>query len=519
MEHASRVTTSGICIAASAALIILSGCSSSNNSSPQNEGSAWTQGVFDSPEDYRDLCASPRSGIDPRTDQEYADQQGTALDEKLWLRSMMHHFYLWTDDMSDPNPSNFASLDDYYRRLLVSEDQFSYSLSEQRHHDMFVEGTDTSYGIRWETDHSDPNVPLFIGQVQQNSPNIDLVRRGDQVIAVNGVDWNTDDEAFFSAINAALYPETSGETNEFTLLDRETQNERTVTLTAAPVTNDSVYLYQTLDTDRGTVGYLMLDDFNIPAQEPMIEAVGSLLDPNISDLVLDLRYNPGGSLVLASQLGYMIAGPQATDEKTFYHYAHNTMVAPYYDEPLPFLNSLFDFDGWEPDESAPLDSLDLPRVFVVTSPRSCSASEALINGLRGINVDVVQIGGTTCGKPYGYYSVKNCGTVYNFQWFRGENDHGYGDYKFGFTPTDDPALQTSSNPPGCVVQEDFAHALGDKEEKMLATVLAYRKTGVCPSASAIEDEGLEARIESQRHNPVRPSAFGRHNEQGKILKR
>lgn len=480
MKNVFKTTTGWTWMtAAGAALFILSGCSSGSSSPPKGDPSSWTQGVFHSPDQHENLCANPRTGINPRTNQPYADRPGTELDEKLWLRSMMHHFYLWTDEMSDPNPSNF-SVEHYYRRLLVSQDQFSASLPEIEHHERYEQGFDTSYGIRWYIDFSGPALQLYVAQVEKNSPNIDLIHRGDRVLAINGMDVPPNDESLASAIDRALRPQTTGETHKFTLLDRETQSERTVELTAAPVTYQSVHLYKTLDTNSGTVGYLMLDDFNPPAQEPLISAVNSLLDESVSDLILDLRYNPGGAVDLASQLGFMIAGPQASLGKTFNQYLHNPQVAPYLDDSVPFRSTLFDFDKGEVDESMHLNSLNLPRIFVLTSGQTCSASETLINGLRGINIDVVQIGGTTCGKPYVYRSVHNCGMTYNFQWARGANDRGFGDYLNGFSPTDDPALQTSTNPPGCVVHEDLAHALGDEQEIMLATAIEYRETGVCP---------------------------------------
>jgi hypothetical protein len=51
-------------------------------------------------------------------------------------------------------------------------------------------------------------------------------------------------------------------------------------------------------------------------------------------------------------------------------------------------------------------------VFVLTGGGTCSASEAFMNGLRGVGVEVIQIGSTTCGKPYGFYAQENCGTTY-----------------------------------------------------------------------------------------------------------
>ena len=55
--------------------------------------------------------------------------------------------------------------------------------------------------------------------------------------------------------------------------------------------------------------------------------------------------------------------------------------------------------------------------------------------LRGIDIEVIQIGSTTCGKPYGFYGLDNCGTTYFTVQFRGVNAKGYGDYSDGFSPS------------------------------------------------------------------------------------
>src|SRR5690606_24199868 len=101
-----------------------------------------------------------------------------------------------------------------------------------------------------------------------------------------------------------------------------------------------------------------------------------------------------------------------------------------------------------------------------------SASESLINGLRGVGIQVVQIGGDTCGKPYGFYPADNCGTTYFSIQFRGVNDLDFGDYLEGFSAT-----RTSGDPmanlPGCPAADDLTHLLGDPAEQQLATALTY----------------------------------------------
>ena len=128
-----------------------------------------------------------------------------------------------------------------------------------------------------------------------------------------------------------------------------------------------------------------------------------------------------------------------------------------------------------------LPTLDLPRVFVLTGPNTCSASEAIMNGLRGVGVEVIQVGSTTCGKPYGFYPTDNCGTTYFTIQFRGANAMGFGDYSDGFSPAN------SSGPgedvPGCSIADDFTKQLGDQTEGRFATALAYRDGAACPAAS------------------------------------
>ena len=62
--------------------------------------------------------------------------------------------------------------------------------------------------------------------------------------------------------------------------------------------------------------------------------------------------------------------------------------------------------------NTPLPNLGLNRVYVLASAGTCSASESVINGLRGIDVEVIVLGSSTCGKPYGFTAKDNCGLSY-----------------------------------------------------------------------------------------------------------
>jgi hypothetical protein len=142
-----------------------------------------------------------------------------------------------------------------------------------------------------------------------------------------------------------------------------------------------------------------------------------------------------------------------------------------------------------------------PRVFVLTTDRSCSASEAVINGLRGIDVDVIQIGGQTCGKPYGFYPTENCGTTYFTIQFRGVNNKNFGDYADGFAPAQ-PVGTLGDVMPGCPVSDDFSKLLGDPTEAMLATAIAYAETGTCPAAPVASSKSAALLADQMNADPA-----------------
>ena len=125
--------------------------------------------------------------------------------------------------------------------------------------------------------------------------------------------------------------------------------------------------------------------------------------------------------------------------------------------------------------------MSLARVFVITGSSTCSASESIINSLRGVDVEVIQIGSTTCGKPYGFYPVDNCGTTYFSIQFRGINFAGFGDYPDGFSATR-ATPDAGANLPGCTATDDLTHDLGDPAEGQLGVALGYRANGnsSCP---------------------------------------
>jgi len=159
--------------------------------------------------------------------------------------------------------------------------------------------------------------------------------------------------------------------------------------------------------------------------------------------------------------------------------------------PTPFHSRTEDLGSGGGPADVLLPSLNLNRVYIITGPGTCSASESIINSLRGVNVDVYLIGSTTCGKPYGFYPADNCGTTYFSIQFRGENAANFGDYSDGFSPANQ-ASNRGTSVPGCSVFDDFANPLGDADEARIAAALALRASNnqTCPVASGFSEPRL-----------------------------
>jgi carboxyl-terminal processing protease len=439
---------------------------------------------------YAGRCASPRSGKDPFTGDAYEDTQGSLLDEKLWLRSWTNDLYLWYREVPDLDILSYKTSVDYFDDLKTQaitpsgkpKDQFHFVYTTSEWEALAGSGVEAGYGLQWALLSRSPPRRLVVAYVDPNTPaSMAGLDRGADVQTIDGVDLVNGSDV--NTLNNGIAPATVGETHTFVVLDRGSTTSRTVTLKSASVTSVPVQKVQTLPAPNDKVGYFLFNDHIATAEKGLLDAITQLRNAAITDLVIDIRYNGGGYLDIAAELGYMVAGPTATSGKTFERESFNDkyQTTDPFGRPLvptPFEDHTLGFSSSLP-AGQPLPNLGLRRVFILTGPGTCSASEAVMNGLSGVDVDVIQIGSTTCGKPYGFYPFDNCGTTYFAIQFQGVNEKGFGDYADGFIP--------GGKLHGCVVADDFTHALGDPAEGRLAAALAYRANGTCPAAFAPQE--------------------------------
>jgi carboxyl-terminal processing protease len=532
-DQATRVA---LCLSLIGAPLLVTACGGGGGGSsapiavspPPPSGLTWQQGVFAASSATKDSCEVVRTGVDSEG-RAFPDKQGALLDEKFWLRSWTNETYLWNDEVVDTDPAATPSKLDYFAKLRTlaktssnrDKDNFHFSQSTADYLAARNSAPEASFGVSFVFFSSTRPRDIRVRYTEPNSPASEVVGgqaklvRGTKILSVNGIDAvnGGTTQAEIDALNNGLFPPKAGTTTTLVVRDPGATADRTVTLLSADLAPKPVNRTQILTTPTGSVGYILFNTFSPFASEREIrDAMDTMKAANVADLVLDLRYNGGGLLNVAGQLGYMVAGPTATAGKFFESLKFNNLagnrnpVTGSINTPTAFSSTGL---GFSVPNGTPLPTLNLKRVYILSTARTCSASEAVINGLRGIDVEVILIGGTTCGKPYGFYATSNCGETYYTIQFQGLNSKGFGDYADGFVAANSTA-PFGVRVPGCAAADDFSKELGDPQEGLLSTALSYRATGSCPATPVAEaaPRTTSAVIEGDRGlTEPRPSIF------------
>lgn len=506
--------------------------------SPRPVTSTWIKDNYLPSSSYRNRCQFPRSGQNPVRKAPFPDQRGTMLDEMYYLRSLTNETYLFIEDITDKDPAKYnvvqsdfskhaVKMEEYFDTLKSTKttasgnprDKYHYTLLSTDYYNRVQNKPEPSFGISWvlfsgyeiRNNQQYMQIPrdLRVRFVEAGSPAAELVagvpkvKRGDKVLKVNGADFV---RGTSSELNAILSPDSTKYTT-VVFQDVDTNQEKTVVIKAKDISRQPVNVSKVIEVGDDKVGYIHYTTFATKNSDSSFnDAVKTLKSAGVDDLVLDIRYNGGGYLHVSSMVGYMIAGQKNTASKTFKQFVIQSGLDPR--GKYPFFSTGQDETFFSVPTSESLASLDLNKVYILTTNRTCSASESLINGLIGIDVEVILIGATTCGKPYGFSPDDNCGITYNTIQFAGVNHKGFGAYADGFIPST-ATSNTEAKVKGCVVVDDFKNQLGSEKEALLAAALKYRKDGKCPPLPAPPSPpsaiGAIASSQGQVNEPSPPS--------------
>ena len=396
------------------------------------------------------------------------DPQACSIaDQRESLRSFMNEQYYWYADLRAPDVIA-PTMDAYFQSMLYKPgDRYSYTQPTATYTQTFRNGRRTGYGytVAWA---DDAHTALRIRIVEPLSPMARAgIVRGDTVLSMDGVGPE--------GIVGGQLPVVTTEGVPRIISYRNAAGEvRTVTVVSEDFALTPVAARRVFEVTRGgtpvKVGYMAYHQFVSYSRGDLSAAFGEFADAGIGELVLDLRYNGGGSVNVSRDVASMIGGARTANRLFADLRFNDKQVAS---------NEQVAFSGAVSPMGHPLPE-GLARVVVIASAGTASASEIVINGLKPF-IDVVLVGETTFGKPYGFVPRSHCGTTYNAVQFVALNSAGYGDYTSGFAPD-------------CAVPDDLDRPLGDPSERRLKAALDYVATGRCSAAEA----PLSARITGPR---------------------
>ena len=388
----------------------------------------------------------------------------SVADQRRWLNDYMADKYFWSANLRTPNAAA-TSLDAYFKSLLfLPIDRYSSSQEATQFTQFFTEGTRTGFGYSLAFADASQTT-LLVRSVETAGPAAAAgLRRGDIVLSINGLGPAQIANGELSSVN------TVGVTRTFSLADTYVASgapgvpgaSRLLTLTSrnfalTPVVTDKIFT----SSSGAKVGYLAYQEFTPSSVGALGEVFTRFRAAGVTELIVDLRYNGGGSVVVARALASLIGGA-TLDGKVFAKLRFNAKNAA---------DSDFDYNFTASTSALPSPPLDgLSRVFFITSPNTASASELVINAL-GPFKKVINIGATTFGKPYGFLPRQACNTVYSAINFETFNAADFGRYNNGLPAT-------------CQVADDLSKALGDPTERRTAAALGFIQTGACPVVTA-----------------------------------
>ena len=217
------------------------------------------------------------------------------------------------------------------------------------------------------------------------------LRRGDAILTVDGLEMKSDN--YQKVVRERLL---GGGTVKLGLSDG-----RSVTVTAEDMYENPVQTVRILERPGGKkVGYLHYTSFTLDSCGDLVDVFKEFVQAGIGDLVLDLRYNGGGYLVTEEVLASMLAPVSVVEAgKVLFQDIYNSKLAAEIREDPTCFDTEFRFmvDGKPQVVSTAGANPDLPRLYVLVTGSSASASESLVCCLRPY-MDVILIGEQTSGK-------------------------------------------------------------------------------------------------------------------------
>jgi len=407
-----------------------------------------------------------KTGVDPQP-QLLQTPYTDVRDSTYAIAQVMYLWYKNLPSNAKFNPQSYASPEAVMEKVREysplneaktgNVDRWSFAVTKERWNQV-VTGSAGGFGFSRAYLATDPNDLRVVYTFPDSPIGKAGVQRGWRIVKFNGIAAGP---ATNDALAAAM---TNSATGTFEFLTN-TGETKTITLDKANYRQNAVLKRTVLDVDGKKVGYLMFNSFNLStSQSELNDAFAFFKQNNVVDLVVDLRYNGGGSVAVAERFANLVAPTKAADQ-LMYTDQHNELLKSW--------NRTRNFDA-----TLPANNLNLNRIVFLTTRGSASASELLINVLRP-HMDVKIVGDDTYGKPVGYYGIPAMDRLVFAVAVKQTNKDGFGDYYDGLKADRKQA-------------DDITRDFGDPQEASLKDALTYLRTGSMPARMAARQAAMDA---------------------------
>lgn len=377
--------------------------------------------------------------------------QGCEIDQQnRYVHDILKQHYLWYQEV-EPEIDYFdfnspQQTLDFLRYQSPGPDRFSYITNESSFQNLFTAGQYVGFGFSYETD-TDGRVWLRF--VYDDSPAGRAgLQRGDEILSING--QTLTDLTSAPGWNSILGPAEEGYSID--LVVAQSGGNQSIELSKAVIQINTVLHSSILDQGGIKVGYLVFNSFLATSSAELATVFQQFSAAGVSRVILDLRYNGGGSVPVANRLAsYLnqVSDDEAVFNRLLFNDRNEQQNTTYNLQPLGHALS--------PDQ-----------LIVITTEQTCSASEMIINGLSPY-LTVKTVGSKTCGKPVGMNPYFFCEKALLPVTFENENSDGEGDYFDGLGVD-------------CAATDNVDYRFGDSNEPMLAQALHLAENNSCLSS-------------------------------------
>jgi C-terminal processing protease CtpA/Prc len=393
----------------------------------------------------------------------------------VWIDETMRNWYLWEDEIPKADNLDYtADAELFFAKLLSMNDgktsgntHYYYStINKKKNVSRAYQGDANSFGFEFQYynltfEGSTLYYFLEVLYVLPESPAAEQgLKRGDWILKINGepVPGKTTD--LLKVLDTSTPKEVTFGLND--VLPKLPETKRELKITPRMVVDNPVFVDTTYRINSKHISYLVFNHFTAGASDTdetfhnsLRRAFASFKSNGTDEFILDLRYNQGGLVRTAQLLTTMLAPASALGD-VFCRFSYNKN---YKSDSILLDRRLI-------NGSVNGANLDLKRIFIITSARTASASEAVINGLEPyMSGNVILVGNQTEGKNVASSPFSDD----KYEWelhpiiSKISNKAHFSDYSGGFAPTF-PCVETN---------QDHLYELGDINEFMLKQVLNY----------------------------------------------